>query len=459
MKSVLIVEDKDSLAKMLLETMRSEGLEAEWIASGSEAIRRIRKGARHAAIVTDLRLPGAAGTDVLREAKEADPDCPVIVMTGFGTIEDAVEAMKLGASDFIQKPVDIDYLVLLIRRGIERRNLLRQNLLLQEEFSDRPRFPAIVGDSELMLDVSRQVRRVAETDTTVLLQGETGTGKELFARAIHELSSRRDGPFVAINCAAIPDTLIENELFGHEKGAFTGASGRQIGRFELADTGTVFLDEIGELGQSVQSKVLRVLQDHTFDRIGGSAPVEVDTRIICATNRDLARAVSEGTFRDDLFYRISAFPIVVPPLRARRGDIDAIADFFVEKSGRELNRRGITLSDEARAQLRDYDWPGNVRELENCIERALILADGATIRPADLRLASRGTRPEELLRQAFDLSGTLDEAVSRVTSAVESIRIRDALDRCDSRAQAAEVLGISMRVLSAKMKELGIEVN
>src|SRR5512133_3961794 len=284
MKSVLIVEDKDSLAKMLLETMRSEGLDAEWIASGSEAIRRIRKGARFAAIVTDLRLPGASGADVLREAKEADPDCPVIVMTGYGTIEDAVEAMKLGASDFIQKPVDIDYLVLLIRRGIERRNLRRQNMLLREESESRPRFPAIIGDSNAMLDVAKQVRRVAETDATVLLQGETGTGKELFARAIHELSVRRQRPFVAINCAAIPDSRLERALFGHERGAFTGASGRQLGRFELADSGTIFLDEIGELGHGVQAKILRVLHERTFDRIGGTAPIEVDIRIICATN-------------------------------------------------------------------------------------------------------------------------------------------------------------------------------
>jgi DNA-binding NtrC family response regulator len=457
MKSVLIVEDKDSLARMLLETMRSEGLDAEWIASGAEAIRRIRKGARYAAIVTDLRLPGATGTDVLREAKEADPDCPVIVMTGYGTIEDAVEAMKLGASDFIQKPVDIDYLVLLIRRGIERRSLRRQNMLLREEAASRPHFPAIVGDSGEMLEIAKQVRRVAETDATVLLQGETGTGKELFARAIHELSARRDGPFVAINCAAIPDTLIENELFGHERGSFTGATGRQIGRFELADTGTVFLDEIGELGQAVQAKILRVLQDHTFDRIGGSSPVEVDTRIICATNRDLASSVADGSFRDDLYYRINTFPIVVPPLRARRGDIDAIADHFVGKCARELGRKGATLSDDARSLLREYDWPGNVRELENCIERALILADGSVVGPADLRLSPRGTRPEELLRQAFDLSGSLDAAVSRVTIAVETIRIREALDRFASRAEAAEALGISPRVLAAKMKELGIE--
>ncbi|MBI2213004.1 MAG: sigma-54-dependent Fis family transcriptional regulator [Acidobacteria bacterium] len=457
MKSVLIVEDKDSLARMLLETMRSEGLNAEWIASGAEAIRRIRKGARYAAIVSDLRLPGATGAEVLREAKEADPDCPVIVMTGYGTIEDAVEAMKLGASDFIQKPVDIDYLVLLIRRGIERRSLRRQNMLLREDSGSRPRFPAIVGDSGAMLEVAKQVRRVAETDATVLLQGETGTGKELFARAIHELSARRDGPFVAINCAAIPDTLIENELFGHERGAFTGATGRQVGRFELADGGTVFLDEIGELGQSVQAKILRVLQDRTFDRIGGATPIEVDTRIVCATNRDLAKSVAEGVFRDDLYYRINTFPIVVPPLRSRRGDIDAIADHFVEKCGRELGRRGVRLSEEARVLLRDYDWPGNVRELENCIERALILADGDLIGPGDLRLSSRGARPEELLRQAFDLSGPLDAAVARVAAVVEAIRIREALERSASRGEAAEALGISPRALATKIKELGIE--
>jgi transcriptional regulator with GAF, ATPase, and Fis domain len=308
-----------------------------------------------------------------------------------------------------------------------------------------------------MLDVVKQVRRVAETDATVLLQGETGTGKELFARAIHELSARRDGPFVAINCAAIPDTLIENELFGHERGAFTGASGRQLGRFELADSGTIFLDEIGELGHGVQAKILRVLHERNFDRIGGTTPIEVDIRIVCATNRDLAKAVADGLFRDDLYYRISAFPIVVPPLRARRGDIDAIADHFVAKCARELGKRGVRLSDEARAVLRDYDWPGNVRELENCVERALILADGDVVGRGDLRLAPRGARPEELLRQAYDLSGPLDAAVSRVTSAVETIRIREALERSASRAEAAEALGISTRALAAKIKELGIE--
>src|SRR5215212_8070700 len=254
MKRLLIVEDKESLASMLRETVEAEGLEADVASTGSEAIRRLADGFRYLAIVTDLRLPGADGIAVLRQAKDSDPDVPVIVMTAFGTIENAVEAMKLGAFDFIQKPVDVDYLMLLLRRCREHRELRHENLLLRDEFQKRYRLPAIIGDSPRIVEVSQSIQKVAPTDATVLLQGESGTGKELFARAIHQLSPRRDRPFVAINCAAIPVTLIENELFGHEKGSFTGASGRQLGKFELADNGTIFLDEIGELDLGVQSK-------------------------------------------------------------------------------------------------------------------------------------------------------------------------------------------------------------
>ncbi|MEO8036437.1 MAG: sigma-54 dependent transcriptional regulator, partial [Acidobacteriota bacterium] len=364
MKRLLIVEDKESLALMLRETVESEGLEADLAATGSEAVRWLAEGRRYLAVVTDLRLPGADGISVLRQSKESDPDCPVIVMTAFGTIENAVEAMKLGAHDFIQKPIDVDYLLLLLRRCREHRDLLYENLLLKDEFQKRYRLPSIVGESLAMVEVSQAIQRVAPTDSTVLLQGESGTGKELFARAIHQLSTRRDRPFVAINCAAIPDTLIENELFGHEKGAFTGATGRQMGKFELADTGTIFLDEIGELGPAVQSKILRVLQERRFD-----------IRIICATNRNLSADVKHGRFREDLFFRINVFPVTIPPLRARRDDIDGLADFFVQRSGRELGKPGLRISTEAFEELRRYDWPGNIRELENCIERAAILCD------------------------------------------------------------------------------------
>ena len=456
MKRLLIVEDKESLALMLKETVEAEGLEADLAASGNEAIRTLAQGKRYFAVLTDLRLPGADGIAVLKQAKENDPDVPVIVMTAFGTIDNAVEAMKLGAFDFIQKPIDVDHLVFLLRRCREHRELLHENLLLKEEFQKRYRLPAIIGESAKIVEVSQSIQRVAPTDSTVLLQGESGTGKELFARAIHQLSPRRDRPFVAINCAAIPDTLIENELFGHEKGSFTGATGRQLGKFELADGGSIFLDEIGDLGTSVQSKLLRVLQERRFERIGGAAPIDVDVRIICATNRNLADEAREGRFREDLFFRINVFPVVIPPLRARRDDIDALVDFFLQRFARELAKPGLRIREAARDELRAYDWPGNIRELENCIERAAILCDRNTIDLADLRLGpARSTG--EALAEALDLSGTLEEATARAVNVIERLKIAEALQRAGSRTAAAELLGISARTLSTKMKDLGIE--
>ena len=447
MKRLLIVEDKESLALMLKETVESEGLEADVVGNGGEAVRRLASGQRYMAVLTDLRLPGADGIAVLKQAKENDPDCPVIVMTAFGTIENAVEAMKLGADDFMQKPVDVDHLLLLLRRCREFRELRFENLLLKEEAQRRYRLPAIIGESAPIVEVSSAIQRVAPTDATVLLQGESGTGKELFARAIHQLSARRDRAFVAINCAAIPDTLIENELFGHEKGSFTGAVARQLGKFELADGGTIFLDEIGELGIAVQSKILRVVQERKFERIGGTSPIEVDVRLICATNRNLADEVRTGRFREDLFFRLNVFPVTVPPLRARRDDIDALTDFFLQRFARDMKKPRLTISDDARARLRQHDWPGNIRELENCIERAAILCDDSRVEVRDLQIGS-GARSEEL-----DLSGTLAEVEKRV----ERIKIVDALQRSASRNDAADLLGISVRTLFAKLKEHGLE--
>jgi len=457
MRKILIVEDKESLGLMLKEAVEGDGLEAEIVSSGSDAIRRLAEGRRYVAVLSDMRLPGADGIAVLRQARESDPDCPVIVMTAFGTIENAVEAMKLGAFDFIQKPIDVDHLLLLLRRCRENRELRFENLLLRDEFQKRHRLPAIVGESPRIVEVSQSIQRVAPTDSTVLLQGESGTGKELFARAIHQLSPRRDRPFVAINCAAIPDTLIENELFGHEKGSFTGASGRQLGKFELADTGTLFLDEIGELGHSVQSKLLRVLEEHRFERIGGTSVIEVDVRLICATNRQLSDDVKNGRFREDLFFRVNVFPVTVPPLRARREDIDALTDFFVQRFTTELNKPGLKISDDGRAALREYHWPGNIRELQNCIERATILCERNTILPHDLNLGAGSQAADDLVREAVDLSGTMEDAVDRVTRLAERLKITDALRREHDRNAVAELLGITPRTLAAKMKEHGIE--
>jgi DNA-binding NtrC family response regulator len=455
MKRLLIVEDKESLAAMLREVVEADGFEPEIAATGSQAMRWLAEGRKYVAVLTDLRLPGADGIAVLRQARESDPDCPVVLMTAFGTIENAVEAMKLGAYDFLQKPIDVDRLSLLLRRLREHRELQFENLLLKEEFQKQYRLPAIIGESPRIVEVSQAIQRVAPTDATVLLQGESGTGKELFARAIHQLSSRRDRPFVAINCAAIPATLIENELFGHEKGAFTGASARQLGKFELADTGTIFLDEIGELEIGVQSKILRVLQERRFERIGGTVSLEADVRIICATNRVLEESVRRGTFREDLFFRINVFPVIVPPLRARRDDIDALVDSFVQRFGRELGRTGLRISEEARQALRAHDWPGNIRELQNTIERAAILCDRNTIEPRDLNIGATGAG--DALAEAVDLSGTLEEATSRTLRIVERLKLQDALSRTSSRAEAAELLGISPRTLAAKMKEWNLE--
>jgi len=449
MKRLLIVEDKASLAQMLREAVQSDGFEADVTANGNEAIRRLSEGHRYVAVLTDLRIPGADGIAVLRQSRESDPECPVIVMTAFGTIENAVEAMKLGAFDFIQKPIDVDHLLVLLRRCQEHRELRFENLLLKEEFRARHGLPEIIGDSPRIVEVSQSIQRVAPTDSTVMLQGESGTGKELFARAIHQLSPRRNRPFVAINCAAIPDTLIENELFGHEKGAFTSATSRQIGKFEMADGGTIFLDEIGELALGVQSKVLRVLQERRFERIGGTVTIDVDVRIVCATNRTLSDEVKQGRFREDLFFRLNVFPITLPPLRARKEDLDALTNFFLQRLGRSLQ-----ISEAARAVLREHDWPGNIRELANALERAAILCERNTIEPRDLAL---GAPSDDSLRDALDLSGTLAEATERASRKIERLKLIDALQRTSSRAEAAELLGIAARTLASKLKEHGIE--
>jgi DNA-binding NtrC family response regulator len=382
---ILIVEDKDALRQMWRLTLERAGygvVEAADLKQARQALRRQPP----TVVLTDLRLPDGTGLEVLRAAKSLDPDVPVVVLTAYGSIEEAVAAMKDGAEDFLQKPVDPDHLLLVLERLVETHRLRRACLLMREEYARRYGFPRIIGDSPAMQQVGQHLQRVAPTETTVLLLGESGTGKELFARAMHHLSHRRQAPFVAINCAAIPETLVENELFGHEKGAFTGADGRQVGKFELARGGTLFLDEIGELPLAVQSKFLRALESRTITRIGGGQEIGVDVRIVAATNRDLAAAVAARTFREDLYYRLAVFTLEIPPLRERREDIPALANHFAEKYGREIRRRRVTLSPAALKALQDYDFPGNIRELENCIERACILCEGTTLEPEDLRL-------------------------------------------------------------------------
>ena len=456
MADILLVEDKDSLRRVLRLTLENVGYSVTEAIDARAALNEIANS-RHRLVLTDLRMPNGSGLDVLRSARAADADVPVIVMTAFGSIDEAVQAMKDGAHDFLQKPVDSNHLLLLVERALEQARLRTENVLLREEWSRRYGFPRILGESETLKRAVGETQRVAQTEATVLLLGESGTGKELFARAVHHLSPRRDHPFVAINCAAIPETLIENELFGHERGAFTGASDRRQGKFELASGGTVFLDEIGELPLGVQGKLLRAIEEKVVDRIGGRAPVVVDVRVVAATNKDLKAAVENGQFRGDLFFRLAVFPIEVPPLRDRGDDIVLLAQHFASEIGRELRGREAQLSPESISALKHHHWPGNVRELENAIERACIISDSLLLQPSDLGLGPRGTHEAESLAQ-IDLSGTLSEVAHRALHLVERKKIRDALEaNLGNKSKTAEDLGVSYKTLLNKIKEYRVE--
>lgn len=455
MPDILLVEDKDSLRRVLRLTLENAGYTVTEAADARSALNEIAT-APHKLVLTDLRMPNGSGLDVLRAARTADGGIPVIVMTAFGSIDEAVQAMKDGAHDFLQKPVDSNHLLLLVERALEQERLRTENILLREEWSRRYGFPRIIGESEAIKQAVSQTQRVAQTEATVLLLGESGTGKELFARAVHHLSVRRDKPFVAINCAAIPETLIENELFGHERGAFTGANDRRLGKFELATGGTVFLDEIGELPLAVQGKLLRVIEEKVVDRIGGRAPIPVDVRVVAATNKDLRAAVENGEFRGDLFFRLAVFPLVIPPLRDRESDIVLLAKHFAAQLGKELRGREAALSDEALAALRAHSWPGNVRELENAIERACILSDTMMIEPRDLGLVLTAADDLEPLN-LFDLTGSLSEVAQRALRFVERKKILETLAENDgNKMQTAEDLGVSYKTLLTKIKDYNL---
>src|SRR5471030_1031258 len=424
---ILIVEDKDSLRTMLRHALEAQGHTVVEARDQPEAEAALI--ASHPAVVlSDLRLTEGDGFGVLRAAKGHDPQLPVIEMTAFGGIEDAVAAMKEGALDFLAKPVDPDHLLLMVERALVQRRLATENMILKDELAQRRGAPKIVGDDPKLKQVSVALHRAAATDTTVLLEGESGTGKELFARALHALSPRADGPFVATNCAAIPETLLETELFGHEKGAFTGATARKPGRFELAHRGTLFLDEIGDLPLSLQAKILRALEEKCFERLGGTVPLRVDVRVVAATNRHLKAAVAARQFREDLFFRLSVFPITIPPLRDRPSDVPTLARYFIDRFCRDLNKKPLVLSPSAEEELCRYAWPGNVRELQNCIERAAILTEGDTIHPRHLSLSFRGPATPAAEEDAspwskVDLSGTLAEVSRRALGEVERRKI------------------------------------
>jgi DNA-binding NtrC family response regulator len=452
---ILIVEDKESMAQMLRETLEAEGYGISVARDGQEGIRQLKEH-RFDLVLTDLKIPKKDGIEVLNISKSENPLTPVIVMTAFGTIETAVVAMKKGAFDFITKPFDTDHLLLLIKRALEAQRVLAENILLRDELSSKIGFPRIIGKSSVIQEVADKIRKVAPARTTVLLLGESGTGKELFARAVHDLSGRKDYPFVPINCAAIPGELLESELFGHEKGSFTGADARKLGKFELGDKGTVFLDEIAEMDLSLQAKLLRVIQEGEIERVGSVKSVNIDVRLIAASNRDLEKAAEEKSFREDLFYRLNVFPIKIPPLRERKEDIPLLAEYFINIYCAELKSGKKFFSPDVLEMLMNYPWKGNVRELENCIERAIILSEGETITPENIVLNSQMLLESSLASLPMD--GPLEDSVKGAVRIAETRRIKKALKETKgNKSRASELLRVSYKTLLTKIKEYGIE--
>lgn len=447
MARILVVDDEEDIRSFLADALHAEGHDVAEAPDGEEAWSRLRAEGFHL-VLTDLRMPRMDGMELLRRLRQTQPEVEVIVLTAHGSVDSAVEAMKLGAFEYLQKPISGPAeLRLVVSRALERRSLADAR---EEGVRSRERegFRLSYG-APAMTTVEDALRKVAKTTSTVLLQGESGTGKEVAARAIHAWSPRRDGPFVAVNCAALPESLLESELFGHEKGAFTGAVDRRRGRVELADGGTFFLDEIGELKPDLQAALLRVLETRSFERVGGSQTIRVDVRWIAATNRDLRAMIAEARFRDDLYHRLSVFPIHLPPLRERRDDILPLAETLLPAIARRIGVAEPQLTPEAARHLATATWPGNVRELANALERAVILADGAPIEPAHLTAGDAATRPSD---------GTTDGVTDGTLADLERAAIVRALQRWDgNRKQAAEALGIGLRTLYDKLKRYAID--
>lgn len=447
--SILIVDDEKSQRKLLSDFLRSEGYTVTEAENGEKAIKTVSTG--HVdLILLDYKMPGMDGVQVLKEVKRINPEIDVVIITAYGTIETAVEAIKAGAIDYITKPVELDEVLLIISRVIERQKLIRENERLKEELGQQAvTTERIIHKSQKMNELIDVARRVASSQASILIQGESGTGKELFARLIHNLSPRAGKSIVVVNCGALHEQLLESELFGHEKGAFTGASSRRIGRFEEADGGTLFLDEIGELSPGIQVKLLRFLQEREFQRLGSNVNLQVDVRIISATNRDLETQVKEGTFREDLFYRLKVVTMVLPPLRERKEDLPVLIDHFIEQFNKK-NLKKKELKPEAREALLNYDYPGNVRELVNIIERAVVIARGQDITTEDLPFKS--SSPAE--SSTVDLSRSLQKSVEDL----EKQSIEQAMWRTENnQTKAAEILGISERMLRYKLKKYGLK--
>ncbi len=442
---ILVVDDEPTQRELVGGFLTKRGFDVSLAADGHEALAQFRRGSFDL-VLTDQKMPGLSGLELIQALRGQDPEIPVIVMTAYGTIETAVAAIQAGAVDYLTKPLNLDELLHRVQRVQDRQRLLAENRELREALQERHRVEGIIGESGGMQEVLSLVQRVAPSDATVLIRGESGTGKELIAKAIHYASPRAAGPLIRVNCAALPENLLESELFGHEKGAFTGAAIARKGRFELADGGSLFLDEIGDLPAHLQVKLLRVLQEREFERVGSSRPIGVDVRVLAATHRDLEALMRASRFRDDLYYRINVVTIALPPLRERREDIPLLVDHFLRTFGEKNDKTIRGLSRDAREVLLRYDYPGNVRELENVIERAVVLTRDDVIDLRDLPLS------------LAELEGNMEEG--KLTTAVEGLErrmIHEALAEAGGvQTRAAEILGVSERVLRYKLKKYGL---
>lgn len=449
-ENILVIDDSPEVLTQFANFLKEEGFEADTALDGQTGISKIEKKF-YDLILTDLKMPGLDGMEVLKYVQENSPDSICIILTGYGTVKNAVEAIKLGAFDYLTKPIKLDEILITLKRALDYRNLRRENINLKSQLKKKYRFENIIGDSEKMQKIFEVIEKVADSDSTILILGESGTGKELIAKAIHYNSYRREHPFIPVNCAAIPSELLESELFGHEKGAFTNAIRTRIGRFELANGGTIFLDEIGDMSPMLQSKLLRILQDRQFERIGGVKTIKTDIRVIAATHQDLKLAVEQKRFREDLYYRLNVIPIHIPPLRERKSDIPLLAHHFLEHFNKTKKKKIKGFTKEAMDKLIQYNWPGNVRELENTIERVIILLDGDFITPQDLpekfQSLSRDNLSQEIIIPEEGIS--LEEAVNEF----EKRLILQALQKTGwVKNKAARLLNLNRTTLIEKIK-------